>query len=148
MLAVDTSVLVAGLLPWHEHHAAALPALQGGLSEGMALPLPALIESYAVMTRLPAPWRLSAADAASLLTRSFQGRARIVSLDFMDAWPFLHEVVSQAVSGGATYDAHIVACARKAGATRLVTFNRRHFERMNLGPMALIVPTAPSDPAP
>ncbi|NLG64599.1 MAG: VapC toxin family PIN domain ribonuclease, partial [Actinobacteria bacterium] len=44
------------------------------------------------------------------------------------------------IAGGATYDAHVLACAKQGGAARLATFNRRHFERLELGDMELVVP--------
>jgi len=141
-VALDTSVIVPALLSWHEHHSLALPAVQEALesAERAVVPLPALIESYAVMTRLPAPFRLGADVAHSVLAQTFRGHARVVGLAAEDAWTLLAEVTEGHLSGGATYDAHIAACARKAGATALVTFNRRHFERLPLGDVRLVVP--------
>lgn len=140
--ALDTSVIVPALLAWHEHHAAALAAVQQAFGEHgpVLLPLPALVEAYAVMTRLPPPWRLAPATAHQLLDRTFRGRARLISLDEQDGWAMLDAALAQGVSGGATYDLHIAACARKARAARLVTFNRRHFERLDLGGAALRAP--------
>lgn len=46
------------------------------------------------------------------------------------------------IAGGATHDVHILACAQRAGATRLATFNRRDFERFDLGGVTLVVPGA------
>ncbi len=140
---MDTSVIIPALLAWHEHHGAALPVVTEALAqeEQAILPLPALIEAYAVLTRLPAPWRLRASDAHRLLVDTFRGRVRVVGLDADDAWSLLSQVVTNGVSGGATYDAHIAACARKGGAGRLATFNRRHFERLDLGAVALWVPS-------
>lgn len=71
---------------------------------------------------------------------TFRGRARVVALVGADAWALLEDAPSSDVAGGATYDAHIVACARQAGAARIATFNVRHFERMNLGNVTLLVP--------
>ncbi len=141
--AFDTSIIVPALLSWHEHHGAALPVVQEALAadEAAILPLPALVEAFAVMTRLPPPWRLRPEVAHRLLAQTFHGRARVVGLDGEDAWALLDGVLANAVSGGATYDAHITACALKAGAARIATFNRRHFERLDLGDMALVVPT-------
>ena len=143
-MALDTSVIVPALLSWHEHHGAALPVVQEALAGGSAviLPLPALIEAFAVLTRLPPPWRLRPEVAHKLLADTFQSRARVVGLDGDEAWALLAEALSTEVSGGATFDAHIAACAKKAGAARLATFNRRHFERLDLGDVALLVPSA------
>jgi predicted nucleic acid-binding protein len=66
--AVDTSVVVAALLGWHEAHEPARRALERGLAaERIVMPAPALLEAYAVMTRLPSPHRIRPADAAALL---------------------------------------------------------------------------------
>jgi len=141
-LALDTNVIVAALLSWHEHHAVALPVVQRSLASQppSILPLPALVEGYAVMTRLPPPWRLRPADAHRLLTESFRGRAVVVGLDGEEGWSLLDAALGGGVAGGATHDAHIAACARKGGATTLATFNRRHFESLDLGQMTLLVP--------
>ena len=143
--ALDTSVIVPALMSWHEHHAAALPVVRDALTDagGAILPVPALVEAYAVITRLPAPWRLRAADAHRLLVETFRGNARVVGLEGDETWDLLDGALGNEVSGGATYDAHIAACARKAGATRLATFNRRHFERLDLGDVGLLVPPGP-----
>lgn len=143
-LALDTSVIVPALLSWHEHHAAALPVVQEALAgtSAIILPLPALVEAFAVLTRLPPPWRLRPEVAHKLLADTFLGRARVVGLDGDEAWALLNKALSTEVSGGATCDAHIAACAKKAGADRLATFNRRHFERLDLGDIALLVPSS------
>ena len=66
----------------------------------------------------------------------------MVGLDGRQAWALLDLALAQGVAGGATYDAHIAACAMKARVTQLATFNRRHFERFDLGDVALLVPSA------
>ena len=140
--ALDTSVAVAALLSWHEHHSIVLPLLQAALKEegGPVLPLPALIETYSVLTRLPPPSRLAPADALELLARTFRGRCRIVALDGQEGWSLLETLARRGIVGGTTRDAHIVACARKAGAGRLVTLNRRDLSRLELGGIELVVP--------
>lgn len=140
--ALDTSVIVPALMSWHEHHAAALPVVRDALTDagGVILPVPALVEAFAVITRLPAPWRLRAADAHRLLAETFRGKARVVGIEGDEAWDLLDDALGNAVSGGATFDAHIAACARKAGASHLATFNRRHFDRFDLGEVDLLVP--------
>lgn len=144
-VALDTSVVIPALVGWHEHHPSAFTFVRDALvgEGGVVIPLPGLIEAYAVLTRLPAPWRLRPEDAHRLLVDTFRGKVRVVGLDGDQAWHLLLGAVATGVSGGATYDAHIAACARAAGAKALATFNRRHFERLDLGEMALIVPAEP-----
>jgi len=138
-IALDTSVVVPALLTWHEHHARALPIVQSALAsvDPPILPLPVLIESFAVMTRLPAPWRLAPSDAHTLLTRAFRNRVRVIGLEEQESWSLLDSALAGGIAGGVVYDAVIAACARKGGADRIATFNRRDFERLGVG---LLVP--------
>src|SRR5687767_1526011 len=55
--SLDTSCIVAAVCTWHEHHDAAVKEIGRRLEDGesLAVPAPALIEAYAVLTRLPAP---------------------------------------------------------------------------------------------
>jgi predicted nucleic acid-binding protein len=125
--AVDTSVVVAALLGWHENHEVARKALERSLAaERVVLPAPTLIESYAVMTRLPSPHRLSPTDAAALLRETFAG-VNAIALDSGEVWQLIDDLETSQVAGGRSYDGHILACARKAGAARLLTFNDRDF---------------------
>ena len=141
-LALDASVIIPALLAWHEHHEAALPVVQRALAEpgGALVPLPALLEAYAVMTRLPPPGRLRPQDAATLLRGTFAGRARLAALSDEAGWELLDSLSEAGIAGGATFDAHVLACARSAGAQALATFNRRDFERFGLRGIALIRP--------
>ena len=82
--AVDTSVVIAALLAWHESHEPALDSMIAARHGGLVLPAPALTEAYSVMTRLPAPHRLAPADACELLSGSFERRARVVALTEKD----------------------------------------------------------------
>jgi predicted nucleic acid-binding protein len=130
--AIDTSLLVAAILPWHDSHDVARRALETIMTEegAFVLPLPALIETYSVLTRMPAPHRLSPRDALSMLTSFLLDTARIVSLDGHDIWPFLAAAVAAKAAGGGVYDAQILACARKAGVKRIFTLNERDFRRL------------------
>ncbi len=143
--ALDSSVIVAALLPWHEHHAAARAAIASLLAaadgeDAWILPTPALVESYSVMTRLPGSRRLSPSDAHELLYRAFHERGVLVNLEPAEIWQFLTEQRDGAVHGGSVYDAVILACARRGGARRVLTLNRRHFERLAPAEIEVIVP--------
>jgi toxin FitB len=128
-VALDTSVLIAALLTWHESHAAAAKALAAALADpaGTVLPLPSLVEAYAVMTRLPAPHRLRPRDAAEILIGSLRGHTRLVTLEGEQGWSLLESLAAMGISGGRTYDALIAASARSAAAERLLTLNERDF---------------------
>lgn len=130
LLALDTSCLVALVCGWHEHHAATLAAVDQRLDTGfqLALAAPALLETYCVLTRLPAPHRLSPIDALQLLRDNFQEQARTVVLGAEDYWALLRSGPDGGIYGGRTYDAVIAACARKARVQEILTLNLRHFE--------------------
>jgi len=76
---LDTSCIVAALCAWHAHHARAAAEIERRLAAGQqpATAAHALLEAYAVLTRLPAPHRLSPADALALLDGNFLDRAHI-----------------------------------------------------------------------
>lgn len=130
IVAVDTSCMVAAVCSWHEHHPAAAAEINRRLRRGQRLcvPAPALVETYAVLTRLPSPHRLTARDAWALIEGNFVTGALLEALDADGYVDLLRRAASQDVAGGSTYDAVIAACARDAGAAVLLTFNRRHFD--------------------
>lgn len=140
--AVDTSVVVAALLSWHEHHDRAARALSGLLdsSKALVVPQPVLVESYAVLTRMPAPHRLAPADAHGLLAANLKGRTRIAAVSPQSTWSLLDELAAADVRGGASYDALIVRCAVQAGAARIVTFNERDFARVAPESVEIVIP--------
>ncbi len=141
--ALDTSVIVAGLLPWHQEHEPANQAIAGLLdsSEAILLPIRTLMESFSVMTRLPSPHRLSSSAALELLRANFQGAAQLIDLRTSAYWDLLDEFAVQDVRGGAVYDAEIIECARRAGAVRIMTLNRRQFERLAPEEIEVVVPS-------
>jgi predicted nucleic acid-binding protein len=115
----------------HEDHEAARKSLERGLTtERFVLPAPTLLEAYAVMTRLPAPHRLSPADAAALLRETFAG-VTTVALDGSEVWQLIDDLDTGQVAGGRSYDAHILAAACKASARKLFTLNERDFVAFN-----------------
>lgn len=118
MIAVDTSVVVAGVLAAHPRHDLARPVL----ARRPSVPLHALLESYAVLTRLPAPLRLDPPTAWRLLDANF-GK-RVLDLSKAATTALLGRLALAGVSGGAVYDALVAETARRAGAT-LVTLDER-----------------------
>jgi len=138
--AFDTSVVVPALLVAHDHHDRSVRAVRASLADpdGTVVPLPVLIEAYSVLTRLPAPWRLRPEVAALALRKTFAGTVAVSYLT--DPWPVLYSLAASGLSGGVAHDAHIAACARAAGADVIATWNRKHFERLDLGGLELREP--------
>ena len=139
----DTSVIVASLLTWHEHHEVALRALEEASAERpMFIPIPVLVESYAVMTRLPAPYRLSPSDAHALLRDNF-AKARVGGLSGAECWKLLSDLSEHRVAGGRIYDAQIVAAAVQASAELMLTLNQVHFAYLAPAGLEVRSPLAP-----
>ena len=121
--------MVAADCAWHEHHDRARAEIEGRLhdAETLLVAAPALVEAYSVLTRLPPPHRLSAADALTLLETNFMSPGKIVALDARSYRALLRRAPRNGISGGRTYDAIIAECARRARGTTLLTFNMSHF---------------------
>jgi predicted nucleic acid-binding protein len=116
--AVDTSVVVAAFASWHESHAVADQAV----SEGARLIAHCAIESYSVLTRLPAPHRAPPALVRDfLLARFTETYLTLSAEDFQTLTSRLPEL---GISGGAVYDALVAVTALSAGES-LVSCDRR-----------------------
>jgi predicted nucleic acid-binding protein len=140
--AVDTSCLIAAVCDWHEHHQRVAAALERRLSAGarMTVPAPALVEMYAVLTRLPPPRRMAPKDAWTAIDENFALHAGPM-LEGEAYVALLRSLASLGIAGGRAYDAVIAACARKAGADELLTLNARHFDQLS-GRIVAVDPTA------
>jgi predicted nucleic acid-binding protein len=127
--SLDTSCMVAAVCSWHERHAAAAAAIGRRFrrAERLTVAAHALVETYAVLTRLPMPHRLAPTDAWALIKANFVDQADVISLDSEAQVALLSRLAAGGVSGGRSYDALIAECARKGSAGALLTFNTRHF---------------------
>ena len=130
----DTNCLLALYLEPHASHAATLADWQRRTQarQEMVCAMPCVVECYAVMTRMPEPLRFSPSEAWALLEANLKGR-RLVGLTAEETWRELRGAAAEGLGGGLVYDALIAACARKAGAGALVTWNLRHFARLAHG---------------
>jgi predicted nucleic acid-binding protein len=114
----DTSVLVAALTAWHPLHDAAADAMSRRVA---ALASHVLIETYSVLTRLPAPHRVSPQVAGqSLAGLSLE----VITLPGEGHGELVRTLARAGVRGGATYDALVAATARHHRLT-LITADRR-----------------------
>jgi predicted nucleic acid-binding protein len=139
-VAADATVVVAAVVAWHERHKAALAAIESALTrKSLVLPAPALVESYAVLTRLPASHRLAHADAFHLLRSSF-GTARIAGARTRDTWSMLRRWSVAPIGGSDAHDALLLEIAKEAGAKTLLTFRRPDLERLTLPGLEILEP--------
>lgn len=122
--------MVAAVCSWHERHAVVAAEIERRLDARgrLAIPAHALVEAYAVLTRLPAPHRVAPADAWALLTANFVEPAEVVALEGPAHAALLARLAAAGTGGGRTYDALIAEQAATAGAHVLLTLNPRHFE--------------------
>ena len=127
---LDTSVLLAGLVDFGPQSAPAQSVMHGVAEqriEEAATAWHCCLEFFSVATRLPPEFRLSPDDAIVLLQEEVFGRMAVHDLPPADRLPLLKSAARDAIIGGRIYDAHIADVARAAGATVVVTDNRKHF---------------------
>jgi predicted nucleic acid-binding protein len=127
---LDTSVLVAGLIDFGPQSAPAHSLLHAVAEKTLAPASTAwhcCLEFYSVSTRLPAEYRLAAADAARLVEEEIFARMAVRDLPSGERMSLLRAAAHDSIGGGRIYDAHIAEVARAAKATVIVTDNRRHF---------------------
>lgn len=139
--AVDSSVLVAALTAWHKHHESSRKSLEEALQRGeLLVTTRVLTETYSVLTRMPAPFRVSADVAHELISATLKSHVEVVELPVDRRWEFLGAVANEGIVGGAVYDAEIAWASARAGARRILTLNQRHFERVAPAELTVVVP--------
>lgn len=116
--ACDTSVAVAALDPAHEAHPRCRRAV---VNLRPVLAGHAAFETYSVLTRLPLPLRLSADQAAAVLTEAFPGDCW---LDAIETRTLRERLAQLDIVGGSVYDA-LVGQAAVANRHILLTRDRR-----------------------
>jgi predicted nucleic acid-binding protein len=110
--------VVAAFASWHERHEAARRALDDtpGLVEHCAL------ETYSVLTRLPAPHRAPGDVVRDFLAARFP--RPFLRLSGAAHREFLLRLPDRGITGGAAYDALVAATAASCGA-ELVSCDHR-----------------------
>ncbi|MEX2196892.1 MAG: PIN domain-containing protein [Thermoleophilaceae bacterium] len=114
----DTSVLVAAFSSWHPAHSASRAAV----SSVRDLIAHVELETYSVLTRLPAPHRAPFAVAADYLARQFAGDR--LALGRAARSSLIARLASLAIEGGRAYDGLIALTAAEHERT-LLTRDRR-----------------------
>jgi predicted nucleic acid-binding protein len=127
---LDTSVILAGLIDFGPQSAPA-QSLMHEVAEkrltNVATAWHCCLEFYSVATRLPPEFRVSPADAITLLDEEVFARMAVQDLPAPHRLAMLRAASHDAVAGGRIYDSHIAEVARFSGARVIVTDNRRHF---------------------
>lgn len=116
--ACDTSFAVAALDPNHEAHG---PCRRALVDLRPALSGHAAFETYAILTRMPVPLRLTATQAGDVLARAFPSGCWL-SVDDQDA--LVAHLAAAGLAGGSVYDA-LVGRAAQVNGRSLLTRDRR-----------------------
>jgi predicted nucleic acid-binding protein len=127
---LDTSVLLAGLIDFGPQSAPAQSLLHAITEARVRAPATAwhcCLEFFSVATRLPPEFRLTPADAVTLLEQEVLAKIAVHDLPVSDRVALLRAAAHDAIAGGRIYDTHMAEVARAVGATIIVTDNRRHF---------------------
>jgi len=127
---LDTSVILAGLVDFGPQSAPAQSLMHAVAEKRLpqvATAWHCCLEFYSVATRLPPEYRISPSDALVLLEEEVFARMAVHDLPPGGRLPMLRAAAQDAVAGGRIYDSHITDVARAAGASVVVTDNRRHF---------------------
>lgn len=141
----DTSVLVAGLVETHPQHSVALQVLtESRDGDVLLVAAHSLAETYATLTRIPRPLRVSAQQAMGLIEQNILPDFEVIALSQKDYVDALRYLAQHNLTGGVIYDALILHAGRKGDADRILTLNPRHFRRIDPALADRIVdPTAP-----
>jgi len=117
---IDTDCLIALLCSWHEHHEPVLREVERRLRRGEEMVLSGwvLLESYDRLTRLPPPHRLAPEQAWKLLEGNFRAFSVVMPSE-EDLW----EILREAARDQRLRVSLLLHCARKAGASGLLTLH-------------------------
>lgn len=145
MILLDTNVLVATLWADHPHHQASAPLAEAATPQTTMVALHSVAETYATMTRINRPFRLTGEAAMAAIT-ALIADIRIVTLDGPQTIDAIGRFTSLGGCGPRLYDYLIGAAAEARGADTIVTWNTRDFD--GLFPALRIVTPAALQPAP
>jgi predicted nucleic acid-binding protein len=112
---------------YRSHHAPSFSLFAAATPKRASCAAHSLAEVYATLTRYPGRARLSAGQAG-LLVEEIERRFELIWLDDSEYRSAVDSMSVQGVIGATIYDGLIAACAIKARADRLYTWNARHFE--------------------
>lgn len=119
MILLDTSVVVAAALAWHDNHELAVSSLPSRHTRAIGH---VILESYSVLTRLPAPHRVSPRLAKAQLMSWL--RLPPITLAGDQHERLLDALAASGLAGGTVYDGLVALTALSVGGT-LLTLDRR-----------------------
>ena len=128
----DTLVIVAAMVETHPLHEQSLPWLKKAKAKDFELIIAAytLAELYAVLSTLPVRPRISPGIVWQLIHENIESTAKIITLTPSEYCLTIKSMSEKGFSGGIIYDALIAQAALKAKADRLLTLNKKDFEKV------------------
>ncbi|MCG8481533.1 MAG: PIN domain-containing protein [Spirochaetales bacterium] len=130
-VGVDTSVIVAAVHANHPLHVLSSTWLDAALRDDhVVVAHHSILEAYAVLTRLPAPYRVTPIEAERVLGETIRPNAEIASFASASIWDLTARIANSPASGGAAYDAFIIELFSAADVEAIVTFNVADFRRL------------------
>ena len=131
-LGVDTSVIIAAVHANHPVHLSSSRWLDEAFDmHDVVVAHHSLLEAYAVLTRLPAQYRVGPSEAETVLRETVQENARLAPFSAEAMWNFMTGMTALPAAGGAAYDGFIVRLLCEAGAEAIVTYNVDDFRRLS-----------------
>jgi predicted nucleic acid-binding protein len=139
----DTSVLVAAMIPAHQHHHQAAPWLRRAHAGDFPWFICAhsLAECYATLTAPTRSLGFAPALAVQAIRENVTAKnAVVVELTTADYQAAIENVATLGLASGVIYDALIATAAQKVGIERFLTLNVKHFLRVWQGDVQIIQP--------
>jgi len=129
---LDSSTIIAGMLPDHVHHSPAHAWLSQGKAGALEFVVSghSLAEVYAVLTALPRTPRIGPAEAWQMLQENVFSCAKLITLGGDDYAALISGLSQRDITGGIVYDAVIAKAAELAQVDHLVTLNDARFRRV------------------
>jgi predicted nucleic acid-binding protein len=126
-VGLDTSCVIPLLCDWHEFHAPTVAAIGTASLKDVVVCCHVLLECFAVLTRLLAPYRIPPRQAEMLLATNFSESVILCGVLESDLWAAVGRAAERQASGGKIYDAVISHATARAGASVLLTWNVKDF---------------------
>ena len=117
---LDTSVLISAVVKqhvFHERSFAVLERIHNGKDEGI-ISTHSLVEMYAVLTKLPPPYRHTPEQALLSIEENVLKHFKTVGLAGSEYAALLRDAAGNRIQGGTIYDALLLQSATKAGVNR------------------------------
>ena len=129
---VDTDILISDAVDGHVHQANAAQLFLEIKSRRWTPVISAhgMAEIYSVLTRTPYQTRVTAGMAWQILEENVLRSFEIETLSRSEYVRTIKECAVRGWTGGRIYDALHIAAARKAGCSRIYTFNVSHFRQL------------------